>query len=101
VAVDLRRSSPSFGQHIATELGSEGDEQLLVPAGFAHGFCTLEPDTIVFYKVDRVYSAAHDGGVNWSDSRLGIEWPIASQQAILSEKDRRLPMLAEFIPVFD
>jgi dTDP-4-dehydrorhamnose 3,5-epimerase len=98
VAVDLRRSSPSFGRHIAIELSSEGDEQVLIPAGFAHGFCTLEPDTVVFYKVDQVYSAAHDSGVNWADPELGIEWPIAAPEAILSEKDRRLPMLDDLAP---
>jgi len=98
VAVDLRRSSPNFGKHIAIELSSEGNEQLLIPAGFAHGFCTLEADTVVFYKVDQVYSAAHDGGVNWADSELGIEWPVPSAEAILSEKDRGLPMLADLAP---
>src|SRR5437868_891897 len=101
VAVDLRRSSPSFGKHIAVELSSEGNEQLLIPAGFAHGFCTLEPNTVVFYKVDQVYSQAHDGGVNWVDSALGIEWPVASAAAILSEKDRGLPMLADLGLVFE
>jgi len=98
VAVDLRRSSPSYGKHIAVELSSEGNEQLLIPAGFAHGFCTLEPDTVVFYKVDQVYSAAHDSGVNWADPELGIEWPIAAAEAILSEKDRGLPMLDDLAP---
>jgi dTDP-4-dehydrorhamnose 3,5-epimerase len=101
VAVDLRLSSPSFGKHVAVELSSEGNEQLLVPAGFAHGFCTLEPDTVVLYKVDQIYSAAHDGGVNWADSRLRIEWPVTSAKAILSEKDHRLPMLADLAPVFE
>ena len=101
VAVDLRRSSPSFGRHIAIELSSEGNKQLFIPGGFAHGFCTLEPNTVVFYKVDQVYSAAHDGGVNWADSQLGIEWPVASAEAILSEKDRGLPMLADLAPVFE
>jgi dTDP-4-dehydrorhamnose 3,5-epimerase len=101
VAVDLRRSSPSFGRHVTAKLSSEGNEQLLIPAGFAHGFCTLEPDTVVFYKVDQVYSAAHDGGINWADSRLGIEWPVAPAEAILSDKDRRLPMLADLAPVFE
>jgi dTDP-4-dehydrorhamnose 3,5-epimerase len=101
VAVDLRRSSPSFGRHIAVELsGKDNEQQLLIPAGFAHGFCTLEPDMVVFYKVDQVYSAAHDGGVNWADSQLGIEWPVASAEAILSEKDRGLPMPADLAPVF-
>jgi dTDP-4-dehydrorhamnose 3,5-epimerase len=98
VAVDLRRSSPNFGKHIAIELSSEGNEQVLIPAGFAHGFCTLEPDTVVCYKVDQVYSAAHDSGVNWADPELGIEWPIAAAEAILSEKDRRLPMLDNLAP---
>ena len=101
VAVDLRRSSSSFGRYVAIELSSERNEQLLVPAGFAHGFCTVEPDTVVFYKVDQVYSAAHDCGVNWADSRLGIEWPVDSAEANLSEKDRGLPMFADLAPVFE
>ena len=101
VAVDLRRSSPSFGKHIALELNGEDDEQLLVPPGFAHGFCSLEPDTVVFYKVDQVYSAAHDGGVHWADPQLGIKWPVAAAEAILSEKDCGLPMLADLAPVFE
>jgi dTDP-4-dehydrorhamnose 3,5-epimerase len=101
VAVDLRRSSPSFGRHIAVELNSESDEQLFIPVGFAHGFCTLEPDTVVFYKVDRVYSAGHDGGVNWADSSLAIDWPVAAADAVVSEKDRGLPMLDQLAPVFE
>jgi dTDP-4-dehydrorhamnose 3,5-epimerase len=101
VAVDLRRSSATFGKHIAVELSSERNEQLFIPAGFAHGFCTLEPDTVVFYKVDQFFSAAHDGGVNWADSGLGIEWPVAPAEAILSDKDRRLPMLADLAPIFE
>jgi len=94
-------STFAVGKHIAVELSSEGNEQLLIPAGFAHGFCTLEPNTVVFYKVDQVYSQAHDGGVNWVDSALGIEWPVASAAAILSEKDRGLPMLADLGLVFE
>jgi dTDP-4-dehydrorhamnose 3,5-epimerase len=101
VAVDLRRSSASFGKLIAVELSSEGNEQLFVPAGFAHGFCTLEPDTVVFYKVDQVYSAAHEGGVHWADPGLGIEWPLVPREAILSDKDRALPMLADLPPIFE
>ncbi len=101
VAVDLRRSSPSFRRHIAVELTAEGNEQLLIPAGFAHGFCTLEPDTVVFYKVDEVYSAAQDGGVNWADPELGIAWPVASAEATLSEKDRALPTLADLNFIFE
>jgi dTDP-4-dehydrorhamnose 3,5-epimerase len=101
VAVDLRRSSPSFGSHVAVELSSAGDEQLLIPAGFAHGFCTLEPDTVVFYKVDQVYSVAHDGGVNWADPELRIKWPVAAAEAIMSENDRQLPMLRDLPGVFE
>jgi dTDP-4-dehydrorhamnose 3,5-epimerase len=100
VAVDLRRSSPSYGQHVAVELSDADDEQLLVPAGFAHGFCTLMPQTIVFYKVDKVYSAEHDGGINWLDPKLGIPWPIAAEDATVSEKDRQLPRLEALSSVF-
>jgi dTDP-4-dehydrorhamnose 3,5-epimerase len=101
VVVDLRRLSPSFGRHVAVELRADGNEQLLVPAGFAHGFCTLEPDTVVFYKVDQIYSAVHDGGVNWADPQLKISWPTASSEAILSEKDRGLPDLADLGSIFE
>jgi dTDP-4-dehydrorhamnose 3,5-epimerase len=101
VAVDLRRASPSFGRHIAVELSGEGNEQLLVPAGFAHGFCTLEPGTAVFYKVDQVYSATHDGGINWADPELGIRWPVTAADATLSDKDRELPMLADLSFIFE
>jgi dTDP-4-dehydrorhamnose 3,5-epimerase len=100
VAVDLRRWSPSYGRHVAVELNSDGDEQILIPAGFAHGFCTLEPDTVVLYKVDQIYSAAHDGGINWADPGVGIDWPVAPPEAILSDKDRGLPMLADLPSIF-
>lgn len=101
VVVDLRRSSPSFGEHLAVELSEDGGEQLLVPIGFAHGFCTLEPRTIVLYKVDAVYSPAHDQGINWADPALAIKWPVAPQDATLSDKDRKLPMLRDLMPVFE
>lgn len=100
VAVDLRRSSASFGRHVGIVLSGASDAQLLIPAGFAHGFCTLEPDTLVFYKVDQIYSAAHDGGINWADPALGIDWPVDSTEAILSAKDRALPMLSDLGPIF-
>jgi dTDP-4-dehydrorhamnose 3,5-epimerase len=101
VAIDLRRSSRTFGLHVTAELRGGTDEQLLVPTGFAHGFCTLVPDTVVFYKVDQVYSPSHDGGVNWADPRLAIDWPVAAADAILSEKDRGLPMLDQLAPIFE
>jgi dTDP-4-dehydrorhamnose 3,5-epimerase len=101
VAVDLRRSSPTFGHHVAVELSAENWRQLLVPVGFAHGFCTLEPDTEVLYKVTGYYSAAHDRGLAFDDPALGIEWPVAVGEAILSEKDRNHPPLAELPICFD
>jgi dTDP-4-dehydrorhamnose 3,5-epimerase len=101
VAVDLRRSSRTFGRHVSMELSGDDNAQLLIPRGFAHGFCTLEPDTVVFYKVDQVYSATSDGGIYWADSSLGIEWPVGSEDVILSEKDRGLPMLSDLGTVFD
>jgi len=101
VVVDLRRSSPHFGKHLAVELGEEGAEQLLVPAGFAHGYCTLVPDTVVYYKVDNVYSAAHDRGVNWADPKMAIKWPVQPSKAVMSDKDRALPMLDDLPSYFD
>jgi dTDP-4-dehydrorhamnose 3,5-epimerase len=101
VVVDIRRSSPSFGKHLAIELSEVSGEQLFVPQGFAHGFCTLEPSTVVLYKVDAGYSPVHDRGINWADPELAIEWPVAPGHAILSDKDRKLPMLRDLSPVFD
>lgn len=95
VAIDLRRASPTFGRHVGIELSAANWRQLLVPMGFAHGFCTLEPDTEVFYKVSNVYSAAHDRGVKWDDPALAIRWPVDASQAIVSEKDRAQPTLSE------
>lgn len=101
VVVDIRPSSPSFGKHLSVELSATGGEQLFVPRGFAHGFCTMEPNTTVLYKVDAAYSPMHDHGINWADPALAIKWPVAPENAILSDKDRKLPMLRDLAPVFD
>lgn len=100
VAVDLRVGSPSFGRHVAVTLDADGGDQLLVPHGFAHGFCTLTPDTMVAYKVDAYYSPAHDRALAWNDPDVGIAWPVSDAEAILSDKDRRAPRLAEIGPQF-
>jgi dTDP-4-dehydrorhamnose 3,5-epimerase len=97
--VDLRRSSPRYGRHVAVELTAETGDQLFVPVGFAHGFCTLEPDTAVLYKVDAVYSAEHERGIDWSDPALEILWPVAKTAAVLTDKDAALPLLRD-LPVY-
>jgi dTDP-4-dehydrorhamnose 3,5-epimerase len=95
VAVDIRRGSPRFGRWVGVELNVEKLNQVLIPRGFAHGFCTLVPDTMVHYKVDSYYSPRHDRGILWDDPALAIPWPVAASKAILSDKDRRQPRLAE------
>ena len=95
VAVDIRRSSPSFGRWVGTTLSAEEWNQLLVPAGFAHGFLTLEPDTEVQYKVTAPYSSAHDRAIRWNDPAIGIDWPLDGGELLLSDKDRSAPLLAE------
>lgn len=101
VAVDLRRGSPWFGQHVVAELSADNWQQLLVPVGFAHGFCTLEPDTAVMYRVTGHYSGEHDHGVRWDDPEIGIDWPVEPGAAVLSAKDLRQPLLSECTQLFD
>jgi dTDP-4-dehydrorhamnose 3,5-epimerase len=93
VAVDIRPESPHFGRWIGETLTAAKGEQLWVPAGFAHGFCTLEPDTEVFYKVTCPYSAPNDAGIAFDDPDIGIEWPLPAETLVLSEKDRNAPYL--------
>jgi len=100
VAVDIRRSSPHFGRHVAVTLRAGDGRMLYVPAGFAHGFCTLEGDTEVAYKASDFYAPALDGGVLWNDPALGITWPVAMQDAVLSDKDRSLPALHDLDAAF-
>ena len=100
VALDLRRASPTYGQHVTAELSAENWAQLLVPVGFAHAFCTLEPDTEVIYKVSHYYAPEADAGVLWSDPDIGIKWPVAADKAVLSDNDLRLPRLKDLSDIF-
>lgn len=98
VAVDLRVGSPSFGQHVCCELSAREWNQIYIPQGFAHGFCTLEPDTEVTYKVSDYYAPELDRGLMWNDPALGIDWPISDP--LLSEKDRSHPPLRDLPQYF-
>ncbi|BBI36169.1 dTDP-4-dehydrorhamnose 3,5-epimerase [Cohnella abietis] len=93
VVVDIREGSPTFGQWEGFELTAENKRQLFIPQGFAHGFCTILPNTEVLYKVDGLYSAEHDRGIAWNDPAIGISWPV--EQPILSDKDSKHPLLAD------
>ncbi len=100
VTVDLRAGSPTYGRWAGVTLTAEAGEQLFVPHGFAHGYCTLEADTDVAYKVDGFYAPDCDAGLAWDDPDLAIDWPISRDEAILSDKDRRLPAFADFVSPF-
>jgi dTDP-4-dehydrorhamnose 3,5-epimerase len=96
VAVDVRRGSPTYGRHAAVELSAETGEQAYIPHGFLHGFVTLEPDTLVLYKVDAPYAPECEGSVRWNDADLGIDWGVSSGAATLSAKDAAAPAFADF-----
>ena len=95
VAVDVRHGSPTYGQHVGAVLSAENWSQLWVPVGFLHGYCTLEADTEVIYKVTGPYDKAAERGVIWNDPDLAVQWPIPPDQAILSDKDQVLPLLRD------
>lgn len=99
-AVDLRKGSPTFGRWISVTLSPEHNNQLWVPIGFGHGFCTLEPNTVISYRVTNYYSAENDKGVAWDDSEIAIEWPDIADPDTLSTKDRKQPTLAQLPQYF-
>jgi dTDP-4-dehydrorhamnose 3,5-epimerase len=100
VAVDLRLESPTYGQWAVERLSAEGGEEIFIPRGFAHGFCTLEPNTEVAYKVDSYFAPEFDSGIIWNDPSLNIPWPVSANEAILSEKDRKLGTFKDFASPF-
>ena len=100
VAVDIRAGSPTFGHHVSAVLSVDNGKQLLVPAGFAHGFCSLEASTEVLYKVTDYYSPEHDKGLLWSDPQLAIKWPTPATEALLSERDQGHSTLGELPTYF-
>ena len=95
VAVDIRKSSPTFGQHVMVELSEDNKRQFFIPRGFAHGFLVLSEEAIFTYKVDNVYAPQMEAGIRWNDPALGIEWPIDPKRVLTSEKDLKAPLLAE------
>ena len=100
VAVDIRKSSPTFGKHVMVELSEENKRQFFIPRGFAHGFLVLSEEAIFTYKVDQPYSPKTEAGIRWNDPALGIEWPIDFSKVQTSEKDLNQPFL-EDAEVFD
>jgi dTDP-4-dehydrorhamnose 3,5-epimerase len=101
VAVDIRKGSPSFGQHVAVELSGDNKKQMFVPRGFAHGFVVLTDTATFVYKVDNYYSPECDRGLAFDDRAIGIDWQLAKQQLLLSDKDTQQPLLSELTDYFD
>ena len=100
VVVDVRRGAPTFGKHFSIILTAGENRQLLIAPSYAHGFCTLEDDTEVFYKLSGLYSPEKYYGIQWNDPALNIDWPLKAEDAILSDKDKKLLPLSELPPVF-
>ena len=101
VAVDLRCGSTTFGRWVAVELTAENRKQLFLPRGMAHGFAVLSQEAVFQYKCDNFYMPPAEGSVAWNDEQIGIRWPIAPREVILSEKDRRAPRLCEIMDLFE
>lgn len=97
VAVDLRKSSETFGQYVAVELSEDNKRQLFIPRGFAHGFLVLSEEAVFTYKVDNVYAPQADAGIIYNDPQIGIKWDIEADKVLLSEKDCKLPKLADAV----
>ena len=95
VAVDIRRSSPTFGKHVMVELSEDNKRQFFIPRGFAHGFLVLSDEAIFIYKVDNPYAPQQDAGIRWNDPELGLEWPINPDDVQTSEKDMKQPLLKD------
>ena len=100
VAVDIRKGSPTYGQHFALELSSENRKQLFIPAGFAHGFSVLSETAVVLYKCDALYNKESEGGIRFDDSALNIDWKINKVDALVSEKDIQLPLFKDCVNTF-
>ena len=101
VAVDIRRGSPTFGRHVAVELDADSHRQLFIPRGFAHGFSVLSQRAVFQYKCDNYYAPQAESAIAWNDPALGIDWRVSAEDAILSEKDKRHPLLADCPDLFD
>ena len=101
VAVDIRRGSPTFGRHVAVELDADSHRQLFIPRGFAHGFSVLSQHAVFQYKCDNYYAPQAESAIAWNDPALGIDWRVSAEDAILSEKDRRHPLLTVCPDLFD
>lgn len=97
VAVDLRKSSPAFGQHVSVLLSSENKRQLFIPRGFAHGFLVLSDEAVFSYKVDNVYAPQAEASIYFADKKMNIDWPVAEAQLILSEKDKKAPAFSDAV----
>lgn len=101
VAVDLRKGSPTYGQHVAIELNEDNHRQIFIPRGFAHGFAVLSDEVLFQYKCDQYYAPQSEGGIAWDDPSLHIDWRIPADKVILSDKDRKLPLLKDYHSDFD